>query len=159
MTIVEATAALMVLAAGFVATAQVLVACGRQRATSDQLLAAQFEAANVAEQIAAMSFDDLNVSRLAELKLSAASQKVLPGGYLKITVRDAKSDENADAASGSNAETGVPSGAKRVRIEVRWPIDSANVKSGPDSESESAKADESQVALTVWKYAAAEGKP
>jgi hypothetical protein len=159
MTIVEATAALMVLAAGFVATAQVLVACGRQRATSDQLLAAQFEAANVSEQIAAMSFDDLNVSRLAELKISAASQKVLPGGYLKITVRDAKSDEDADAASASNAETGAASDAKRVRIEVRWPIDSANAKSGLENESESSEADERQVALTIWKYAAVEGKP
>jgi hypothetical protein len=93
------------------------------------------------------------------LKLSAASQKVLPGGYLKVTVHDANSDEDADAASGSNAETGAPFDAKRVRIEVRWPINSANAKSGPNSESESSEADERHVALTIWKYAAVEGKP
>ncbi|HTQ39139.1 MAG TPA: hypothetical protein VMJ32_08920 [Pirellulales bacterium] len=157
--IVEAMAAFVILAAGLMATAQVLVVCARQRLSSDQLLSAQFEAGNVAERIAAIRYDQLTPSNLAQLKLSVESQASLPGGQLRVTVADDATaeqpnsdkgekqaanetaaaqndlakygDSTADAAQ--TAKHPVDAQAKCIHVEVRWPWEASAAPEGTQS--------------------------
>ena len=57
-------AAIALLSVAVIATAQVLAVCARQRMTSEQWLAAQLEAANVQEHIAAMPYEKVSPSTM-----------------------------------------------------------------------------------------------
>jgi Tfp pilus assembly protein PilV len=180
--IVEAIAALVIVGAGLVGTAQVLIICARQRLSSDQLLSAQFEAANVMEHIAAMRYDQLTPSNLAQLKLSAESQSTLPGGQLRVTMADdmpseqarpekvedqtankpavAQNDVPKDGEKGSDAAPTAKNSAtaqsKRIRIEVRWPAETPASPDAAQSREGSTNLPDHVVSLTAWKYAPAE---
>jgi hypothetical protein len=103
--VLECTAALALLAAGFIFTAQVLGVWAKQRLAADQLLVAQLEAANAVEHIVAMPFERINSSTLAETKLPQDTQATLIGGRLTATV-----EESTDRPR-----------YKRIVVEVAWP--------------------------------------
>ncbi len=77
-TVLECTVALAVLAAGLVIAAQVLTVCVENRRHSRTMLAVQLEAANMAEQLAAMSFDEITPSGLDRISLSPTLHDWLP---------------------------------------------------------------------------------
>ncbi|HEY1599294.1 MAG TPA: hypothetical protein VGG64_06810 [Pirellulales bacterium] len=123
-TLVEVSLALCLLAVAIVATAQILTLCARQRKAADRQFAAQMEASNVAERIAAIDYDDVTAVSLAAMKLSPETQSALAGGELAIDCIDA-------------AEP--PLRQKRITIEVTWPTPQEGKRS---------------VQLTTWKFAA-----
>lgn len=104
--VLEATAALALLAAGFIFTAQVLNVWAKQRLAADQLLVAQLEAANAVERIAAMPFDRINSTALAELKLPKEAAATLVGGQLTTTIE----------------EIAEPPQHKRIHVKVAWSV-------------------------------------
>jgi Tfp pilus assembly protein PilV len=138
--IVEAMAAIALLSVAVIATAQVLAVCARQRMTSEQLLGAQLEAANVQEHIAALPYEKVSPSTMESLQLAPNSRAILPHATLHIDVADSKNDEPK---------------SKRIRVEVSWP------QSGGDSAADSTINEPPlRVALTAWKFpAAAESVP
>src|SRR5262245_57184626 len=148
MTILEAVAALMVLTAGLVGTAKVLVLWARERLASEQLLAAQFEAANVLEQIAATSYDKLTPDALNELKLSPESQSALPGGRLRVTV---SSSTGADGQRAPDDSAHPPH--KLVRVEVLWSAEEDPGAAADESSSSASAIPDHSVQLSAWKYA------
>lgn len=103
-TLIETTIALAILAAAFVLVAQVLATCARQRRASDQLLLAQLEAANAAERIAALPYDQVVPDKLSELTLSNDAQAALPDGKLTATI-----EQSTD-----------PVAQKRILTQVAW---------------------------------------
>ena len=63
-------AAIALVALAAIATAQVLVVCARQRLVGEQRLAAQLEAANVQERIAALPDEAISASTLESFRLA-----------------------------------------------------------------------------------------
>jgi Tfp pilus assembly protein PilV len=133
--IVEAMATIALLSVAVIATARVLAVCARQRMTSQQWLAAQLEAANVQEHIAAMPYEKVSPSTMELLQLPPSSRAILPHATLRIDVADSKNDEPK---------------SKRIRVEVSWP------QFASDGAADST-IDEPPlcVELTAWKFPAA----
>jgi Tfp pilus assembly protein PilV len=125
--ILEVVVAVTVLAAAMTGTAQLLLLCAQGKQDADHLLAAQVEAANVLERVAAMRYEYLTEQAAQEFKLSPGAEAALPGAQLKAQVIESTSSE-------------LP--CKRVVTEVSW------LGAGDDRVS---------VRLTGWKYAQAEG--
>jgi Tfp pilus assembly protein PilV len=128
-TLVEVSLALCLLAVAVVATAQILTLCARQRKAADRQFAAQMEASNVAERIAATEYDDLTAVSLAAMKLSPETQSALAGGELAIAC--------TDVADSSLRQ-------KRITIEVAWPTAQDGRRS---------------VHLTTWKFGPPDESP
>jgi hypothetical protein len=110
------------LAGAFVGTTQLLTVCARQRAAIDRQFVAQGEAANIAERVAAMPYEEVNDENLTKLSLSPQAQAQLPEGKLAIESTEA----TAPAVS-----------HKRVAITVSW-MNPTGV--------------ERDTRLTTWKY-------
>jgi hypothetical protein len=123
MTLLECVTALALLAAGLAITAEVLATCAQHRRDSEQLLAVQLEAANVAEQIAVIPYEELTPTTLQKLQLSPAFQARMPAAELRIS--------SIDSPAGDPLH-------KRVKIEIRWPGDEEMPRT---------------VSLLTWKYA------
>jgi hypothetical protein len=133
-------AAIALLSVAVIATAQVLAVCARQRMTSEQWLAAQLEAANVQEHIAAMSYENISPSTMESLQLAPSSRAILPHANLHIDVADSKDGEPK---------------SKRIRVEVSWPQFASD--SAADSTNDEPPL---RVDLTAWKFPnAAEATP
>jgi Tfp pilus assembly protein PilV len=124
-TILETMAALGLMAMAAVGTTQVLVLCATHRHGGEQLLAAQLEAANVQEQLAATPYDRITTESVREIKLSPEAESALPDAELKIDVSQSSS-------------SALPH--KRIRVDVVWPAADDSTRS---------------VGLTAWKYAPA----
>ena len=103
-TILEATAALMLLGAIAAGMGHALRLTARQQQTAQRQTIAQIEAANLADRVAAMRFDDVMPDRLAGLSLSAEARAALPDAELKFDV----------------ATRPTPTFCKRVAVEVGW---------------------------------------
>ena len=128
-TLTEVTLALVIAATAAGGLAQLLfIAAGQRRATEQRRLAVQ-EVANVAERIAALSWDQLTDDWLAAQAPSAELLSAIPQAKVRY---------------GMTAEAGPPA-ARRIRLEVTWqnttgqPVDPAG--------------------LTVWKYSPPEQQP
>jgi prepilin-type N-terminal cleavage/methylation domain-containing protein len=137
--IVETMAAIALLSVAVIATAQVLAVCARQRFTSEQWLAAELEAANVHERIAALPYEHISTSTLQSWRLSPNSQSILQQGKLQIEVADSKTDEPK---------------SKRIRVEVAWPQ-----FAGDNTAASTVDEPPLCVELTVWKFPATEVAP
>ncbi len=83
---------------------QLLTAAATQRRAVDQRSLALAEAANVAEQISGLAWDELTAERLSKITLSPAAQQSLPQGKLLVT---STPDETAPAG-------------QRITIEITW---------------------------------------
>lgn len=83
-TLLEVTVSLLILSSVAVAFAQLLTLVSLQRRTAQRRQLATGEAANVMEQIAALSWSDLTKANVAKLKLSQAVASKLPAGKLKV---------------------------------------------------------------------------
>jgi hypothetical protein len=127
--ILEVVVALTILATAMTGAAQLLLLCAQGKQDADHLLAAQLEAANVLERVAAMRYDDVTEQAAQDFKLSSGSEAALPSAQLKTQVIESPSAE-------------LP--YKRIVAEVSW------LGAGDDRIS---------VRLTGWKYAPAEGPP
>ena len=140
MTIVETVVALSLLAMGMVATVQVLGMCAQHGRASQQLMAAQLEAANVQRRFAAMPYNQVTNEVLRKIKLSSQTLVAIPGGGLTISLNESSANagdaEHSDQSGDKSASDKLPH--KRIRIEVSWPADE-----GPPH----------SVGLTVWKFA------
>lgn len=132
-------AAIALLSIAVIATAQVLAVCARQRFTSEQWLAAELEAANGQEQIAALPYEQISPSTLQSWQLSPNSQIILPHGKLQIDVADSR--------------TGEPQ-SKRIRVEVAWPQ-----FAGDNTTASTVDEPPLRVELTAWKFPATEIAP
>ena len=97
--------ALCLLAAACVAAAQMLTVCARQRIEAERQLAAQLEANNAAERIAAMSYDKLTSDSSRRLALTPEGLAALEGGELTVEL----------------TEPDVQPACKRVTFDVTWP--------------------------------------
>jgi len=124
--IIEVVAALSLVGAGLLMTAQILVACAQHRLASDQLLAAQLEVANAQERIAAMRYSDLTPDNLERICASERLTAGLPDAQLHVSLKDAPGQNSASK-----------SGQKQIRAEVTWPAE--------DGEPH-------RVGLTSWKF-------
>jgi Tfp pilus assembly protein PilV len=123
-TVIEVTLALSLLAAGMVLTVQMFAMCARQRLASEQLLAAQWEASNVLEHLAALRYDELTAELANKIQPSAQLQAVLPGAKVNMTLSE------------TPANTAEPA-HKRIEVQVVWPGEENPPRS---------------VLLTSWKY-------
>ena len=121
-TLIEVCTALCMLAGVFVGTAQLLTICARQRVAIDRQFVAQGEAANVAERVAAMKYEEVDNENLEKLSLSPQAQALLPEGKLAI--------ESTEATASAVSH-------KRVAITVSW--------MNPTGA-------ERDTRLTTWKY-------
>lgn len=128
-TMIEVAVAIALLAAALLAATQVLAMSARQRSAVDRHFAAQLEASNVAETIAAMDYDAITPETAAAIRLTSEAQTALPAAELKVTCEV--------------VETATPR-HKRIAIEVNWP--------GVEAERRAAR-------LTTFKYAPARGTP
>jgi hypothetical protein len=129
MTILEAIAALALLAAGSVFTAQVLGTCAEHRLASQQTVAAQLEAANIAERVALLPYEKLNDTTLHAWNLSPSLLELIPTAKLNLVVSPSTAD-------------GLPQ--KRVAIKIEWPA---------------ADEAATGVSLTTWRYGPREETP
>ena len=127
--VLEMTLALLVLTVVITSLAHVLTTAAAHRRTSEQRRLAAQEAANQAERIALLAWDEAKPERLAELKPSDALLAAIPAATLQVAVTD---------------EAGPPA-SKRVRIEVHW------THAGGQAVE--------PVGLTVWKHAPQEIAP
>jgi hypothetical protein len=121
-TLLECIVALSLLAVGMVLTTEVLTACAESHRSGEILMAAQLETTNIAEQIAAMEYDEVTQPALDKLTLSPGLQASLPDAKLHLEIFPSATND-------------LPS--KRVRIEINWP--------GKDETPIA-------VGLTTWKY-------
>lgn len=96
--------AMVILAATFVAIAQLLALVAHQRREIDRRRVATLEAANMMERVMMTPWDELTDERLSSWSLSSTAQRSLPDGRLEIAVTR---DEQ-------------PSAAKRVHVQVDW---------------------------------------
>jgi prepilin-type N-terminal cleavage/methylation domain-containing protein len=128
-TILETIAALALLAAGSVFTVEVLATCASHRSASRQLVAAQLEAANVAERVALVPYEKLTESAVQEWKVSPTLLEQLPQAKLSIAISPSSADELAQ---------------KRVAIKIEWPA---------------ADETSTGVNLTTWRFAPREEMP
>lgn len=110
------------LAGAFVGTAHLLTVCARQRVAVDRQFVAQEEAANIAERIGALSFEEMDNKSLGRLGLSPQAQALLPEGQLALACTEV---EAAD----------VPH--KRIAITISWVTPTGAAR---------------DTRLTTWKY-------
>jgi Tfp pilus assembly protein PilV len=127
--VVEMTLALLVLTVVVTSLAQLLTTAAAHRRVSEQRRLAAQEAANQAERIALLTWDEATTERLSALKPSDALLAAIPAATVKVALTD---------------EAGPPA-SKRVRIEVRW------TNAGGQAVE--------PVGLTVWKHAPQEIAP
>src|SRR3954466_16027250 len=92
MTILEAIAALTLLAAGSVFTAQVLATCAGHRLAGQQRVAAQLEAANIAERVALLPYEKLRDTTLQVWSLSPSLLELIPNAKLNVVVSPSTAD-------------------------------------------------------------------
>jgi hypothetical protein len=102
--LLEATIALFLISGVAVATAQLLALVARQRQASLCESAAQCEAANVLERIAALEYEQLTDEAASAMALSKEARAALPGGKLKVDLVAAEDQPRH----------------KRIVVEVRW---------------------------------------
>jgi hypothetical protein len=121
-TILECTVALALLAAGSVLVAQVLAVCASHRATSQLTVAAQLEAANLAERVALLPYEKLNDSTLQSWQLSQELLELIPPAKLKVNVVEPSVDA-------------LPQ--RCVAIKIEWPA---------------ADETPTGVSLTTWRF-------
>jgi hypothetical protein len=126
MTVLEVTIALSLLAMGMALTAQVFTLCARQHLASEQLLVAQWEAANVLEHFAGLRYDEITPKTIDSIQPSPQLHAALPDAKLQITV------SNSVAADSSPSH-------KRIHVVVAWPAEEGSPHS---------------VSLTTWKFPA-----
>ena len=131
MTGLEVTIALGLLAMGMALTAEVFTLCARQHLAGEQLLVAQWEAANVLEHLAGLRYAEVTPEAVQAIQPSSQLQATLPAAQLHVTITNsAESNAGADAA-----EAGPPH--KRIEVEVTWPAEE-----GPPR----------RIGLTAWKF-------
>lgn len=122
-TLVEVLIATVMLSALLAIAAQVFAATAVQRRAAHQRLLAGEEASNVMEQVAAIPWEDLTSTGVAEIQLSPAAHAALPDATLRIEITDTK--------------VGEPPG-RRIAVTVRWKPRAA----GPPL----------QTQLVAWRY-------
>ncbi|HEY2841246.1 MAG TPA: prepilin-type N-terminal cleavage/methylation domain-containing protein, partial [Pirellulales bacterium] len=105
-TLIEIIVAIALLAAAMLSATQVLMISARQRRAADRRFAAQLEASNVAERIAALDYDAITPEAAQAMKLTPDAQSALPEAELKVT--------------SVLVETSTPH-YKRITIEIGWP--------------------------------------
>jgi Tfp pilus assembly protein PilV len=103
-TLVEATAAGVMLAAALVITAQLMTLSAAQTREVERRQLAGQQAANLLERLTATPWDELTAELAARQQLSADAQSRLPGVNLTVTV-DAGDEQPA---------------SKRITVEIRW---------------------------------------
>ena len=103
-TLLEASVALLALAALTTICLQFFAAASDQRRQVFAQLTATQEAANLLERVAALQWSELTTASAAKLQLSAQARQTLPEGRVEVLV-----DE----------PSGTPP-AKRVAASVRW---------------------------------------
>jgi hypothetical protein len=131
MTVLEVTIALGLLAMGMALTAQVFTLCAGQHLAGQQLLVAQWEAANVLEHLAGLRYEEVTPEAVQSLEPSPQLQAALPAARLHVMV----TNSGAANAGGGTAEAGPPH--KRLQVEVTWAAGE-----GPPR----------RVMLTAWKF-------
>ena len=99
----EACMSLAVLAAAFVAVAQLTALVAQQRQALEQRRWATREAANLMERIMARPWDELTPEQLAPLAESLAAERSLRGGQVAIEVLDHEQPA-----------------AREVRVRIAW---------------------------------------
>lgn len=102
--ILETVVASALLVALVAVSLQMLSTAAAQRRAVDGRAIALAEAANVAEQISTLPFDEITTDALAAIQLSAAAKRSLSQGELKLDVEPLNS----------------PPQGKRVSIEITW---------------------------------------
>jgi type II secretory pathway pseudopilin PulG len=121
-TILEVSAAGVMLATAMVIAVQVLALSSAQAREVERRQFAIQEAANLLERLTAAAWDTLNTDLAAAQQLPAESQSRLPGGELKVAI---------ETIAG-------PPASKRIAVEIRW-----RNRSGEFT---------SPVRLTAWVY-------
>jgi hypothetical protein len=96
---------------------------------SQQTVAAQLEAANIAERVALLRYDKLNETTLHAWSLSPSLLELIPNAKLNLVVSPSTAD-------------GLPQ--KRVAIKIEWPA---------------ADEAATGVNLTTWRYGPREETP
>jgi hypothetical protein len=117
----------------------VFTQCARQHLVGEQLLVAQWEAANVLEHLASLRYEEVTPEAVQAVQPSPQLQAALPEAKLHITVTNSAADNSTPAnTAATNTAAGPPH--KRIRVEVTWPAE----EDSPHT-----------VSLTAWKYPAA----
>jgi Tfp pilus assembly protein PilV len=127
LSVLEVTLSLLVLAVAIGGLAQLITTAAAQRRASETRRLASQEAANVAERIALLAWDELTTERLAAWKPSVELTSTVPSAKLQLDVASEPS----------------PPEAKRVQIDVQW-TDASGQTLDP-------------ISLTVWKFQPEEG--
>jgi hypothetical protein len=102
--LIEASMAITLVAFALVGVAQLMVAAGRQKRTTEWRRLAHREACNVMERIMVRDYDDVVMERLANVALSNDAQQWLPAATLAVEVEDVRDEFTA----------------RRVQVEVDW---------------------------------------
>jgi hypothetical protein len=101
--LIEVTAALLILSVAVVSVAQLVALAEVQRRDASRRQLASSEAGNALEHLAARRWDELDAERLKEFSLSPRARQALPGARLTVAVEPASAGE-----------------AKRIIVEVVW---------------------------------------
>ena len=151
-TMMETLVAMCLLAAAFVATAQMLAVCARQRQAAERQFAAQLAASNTAERIAAMPFADVSNDALAALAPSPELQTAL-GECAASRSTAPRIPTNSQPASGSaSASPGPPA----ARPAARYTSSRGNtMNKGPGHETHTAQSASASARSPATRPAAA----
>jgi hypothetical protein len=120
--LVEASAAMLMLAVLTTVCLQFMWAVSDQRRQLFAHLTASQEAANLMERLSALKWDELTGDAAGKLQLSAEARKSLPEAHCELLVEGPSGDPPA----------------KRIVVNVYWP----SQPGGP----------EHRVRLTAWRY-------
>ncbi len=129
LTVLESVVALGVIAALLAVTLKMFAATAAERRAVERRSVAEIEAANIAERISTLPWNEITSQGLAQISLSPAAKEFLPRGELSVAVED--------------TAAGPP--GKHVRLEITW-TDAAGQREAP-------------VRLSSWTYAPQEGSP
>ncbi len=121
-TMLEITAATVMLATAMTLTVQLLYGVAAERRAAERRLCAVQEVANLMERVAARPWGEVTPESLKAVSLSPRTIQALPGGELTATVDDSAATR----------------GEKRIRLRLRW-RDRAGTWTSP-------------VRLTAWIY-------
>ena len=102
--LMEVTLAVALLAAAFVAIAQLLVVASRERHNANARSAAIRAVANTMERVMLSEYHELTAEDPPEFDLTEADKEWLPGGRLEVQIEPAPSD--------------IPQ--KRIVVQVDW---------------------------------------